>query len=138
MKTILTWLAAAAMAFVFSLDDFAWPSDDCSEYLTVIKARRGELTILVADISGTDTECANFAWCLRNLFDLPGVVRVEIANPAEQWVPSAWRSIDYCHARALNEPWDEYGTHDSIEAFLEDCYEAMYEQETFAFNRDGD
>jgi hypothetical protein len=126
------------LVFVGSFDDFAWPADwsvECADVVRISDLMETPMGRTVVEISvvttgeayGGDASCANVAWCIRKLFDLyPKVLRVEIMNPTDEWVPSQWRSIDLCHAQALNEPWEEYGLYDSADDFLADCYEVQY------------
>jgi hypothetical protein len=124
------------LVFVYSWEDFCFPSDwneECSGLIdisSITESPMGRTNIYVwvdPTIPGTDSDCANFAWCIRKLFDIyPAVLRVEILNPEHEWVPSLWRSIDLCHARLLNEPWEEYGEYASGDDFLADCYEVQY------------
>lgn len=126
------------LVFVGSFDDFVWPADwnqECADVVRIsdlVETRAGntivEISVITTDqYYGSDTSCAEFAWCVRKLFELyPRVIRVEIMNDPSEWVPSRDRSIDYCHARMLNEPWEEYGEYASGDDFLADCYEALY------------
>jgi hypothetical protein len=136
VRDILTFLAIVVAAMLLCLDDFAWPADwseECSETIKISDLMESPMGRTIVQISvdstipGTDSDCANFAWCVRKLFDMfPNVLRVEIMNPEHEWVPSRWRSIDLCHAMVLNEAWEEYDEYKTADDFLEACYETQY------------
>jgi len=136
VRDILTFLAIVVAAMLLCLDDFAWPADwseECAETIKISDLMESPMGRTIVQISvdstipGTDSDCANFAWCVRKLFDMfPNVLRVEIMNPEHEWVPSAWRSIDLCHAMVLNEAWEEYDEYKTADDFLEACYETQY------------
>ena len=127
------------LVFVGSFDDFAWPADwkrECGNVIHIDDLTETPMGNTIVEISvittgeyyGSDSSCADFAWCVRKLFDLyPRVLRVEITNDRSEWVPSQGPYIDLCHANLLNEAWEEYGEYESAEAFLEGCYSAQYE-----------
>jgi len=136
VRDILTFLAIVVAAMLLCLDDFAWPADwseECSDLVKISDLMESPMGRTIVQISvdstipGTDSDCANFAWCVRKLFDMfPNVLRVEIMNPEHEWVPAAWRSIDLCHAMVLNEAWEEYDEYKTADDFLEACYETQY------------
>lgn len=136
MDGLKKWLLIIAVSFfmagAFSLCDVVWPQE-CGELVRVTGQTGGTVTLVVLPVhnSGTDSHCAFVAWCFREIIDSPGVDRLEIANPADEWVPSIWRSLDLCKVRALNEPWEDYALFPNIEAFLDDCYEGLYAQHDF-------
>jgi len=126
------------LVFVGSFDDFAWPYDwttECADVVRVSDFKETPMGRTIIEVSvvttgehyGSDSSCAEFAWCIRHLFERhSNVLRVEIMNPESEWVPSQTRSIDYCHARMLNEAWEEYSEYASGDDFLADCYEVQY------------
>lgn len=138
VRDILTFIAIVVAALLLCFDDFAWPSDwneECSDLVRIsdlMESPMGRTIIQISVVTsgayyGGDSSCANFAWCVRKLFDLyPNVLRVEIMNDPNEWVPSAWRSIDLCHAMVLNEAWEERGEYATDDDFLEACYETQY------------
>jgi len=126
------------LVFVYSWDDFCFPADwnkECEDVVRIsdlVQTPFGSTVVEVSIVTdgeyyGGDTSCANVAWCLSELFSrYPRVIRVEIMNDPNEWVPSTWRSLDLCHARLLNEPWQEYDEYGSEDDFLADCYEVQY------------
>ena len=138
LRDILIFGAVMIAAMLLCLNDFAWPSDwseECSNLVVIsdlMETPMGRTIVQISVITtgeyyGGDSSCANFAWCVRKLFDLyPHVLRIEIMNDPNEWVPSAWRSIDLCHAMVLNEAWEERGEYQTADDFLEACYETQY------------
>ena len=138
VRDIITFIAIVVAALLLCFDDFAWPADwseECAETIKISDLMESPMGRTIVQISvvttskyyGGDSSCADFAWCIRKLFDLyPKVLRVEILNPESEWVPSQWRSIDLCHARLLNEAWEEYDEYKDSDEFLEACYEVQY------------
>jgi hypothetical protein len=146
LRSLAIYIGITVAALVLSISDFAWPSEwieECSETIKISDIMESPMGRTIVQISvdstipGTDSDCANFAWCVRKLFDLyPNVLRVEIMNPEYEWVPSVWRSIDLCHARLLNEAWEEYGEYQDADDFLEACYEVQYPDKLDPYWRD--
>jgi hypothetical protein len=138
IREILVYGGILLAALLLSFDDIAYPADwnqECSETIRISDLMESPMGRTIVQISvlttgeyyGSDSSCANFAWCVRKLFDIfPNVLRVEIMNPEHEWVPSRWRSIDLCHANLLNEAWEEYDEYQSSDDFLEACYETRY------------
>ena len=144
LRDILIFGAIMLAAMLLCLDDFSFPGDrvygadwseECADLVRISDLMESPMGRTIVQISavttgayyGGDSSCANFAWCVRKIFDLyPNVLRVEILNPTSEWVPSAWRSLDLCHARVLNEAWEERGEFIDDDDFLEACYQTQY------------
>jgi hypothetical protein len=135
LKSTLMYVAIMVAALILCLDDIeGWPADwneNCSDMIRIsdlVETRFGNTQVQISvNVDspgfGGDMSCVNFWWCINKLFDLyPRVVRVEIMNDLEDFVPTRWNSVDLCHARLMNEPWEEYGTAVDEEDFLASCY----------------
>jgi hypothetical protein len=135
LKSTLMYVAIMVAALILCLDDIeGWPADwnnECANVVRISDIMESPMGRTIIEVSvvttgeyyGSDTSCANFAWCIRHLFEIyPKVLRVEILNPESEWVPSIWRSIDFCHADMMNSPWEEYSEYGSTDNFLADCY----------------
>jgi hypothetical protein len=121
----MRWLAIISasifMAAVFSLVDFAWPQNvryetsPCPEIFEVVNHEQDRdgnevWQILVTPYmqeNGTDSMCLYFARCVGKLIrSADGMGAVQIVNPENEWVPSAWRWIESSRLALLEDDED--------------------------------